>query len=284
MATILDTATATSFNIKDVTYISEDDKKVLGVLGDVMLVNSNGEELSLSSVSGGDTIYSNAYDDFTAAIVNNTRTITITGLPYTLEAMHVVGGIIYKIKVTTLAVTTVPLTNVSVAAGVITLADSPVVFDTGDVVVVYLAGPKKSYDVDLDLQKTQEQSPLNEQYVEASIVDTTNVATGTYYPAATGMPFGAYKNLSLTGKLIDGAAETTTLTIEVTNDEDTAGDWIQIYGYNTKTNAMVNLISALNQTTTFAWDFDGFNYRHLRLLITATAATNTVIIKMRRSY
>lgn len=141
------------------------------------------------------------------------------------------------------------------------------------------------YDSTLDLIKIQEQYPLSEQYLEASIADTTNVADATYYPSATGMAFGAYKNLSITGKLIDGAAETTTLTVEATNDSDTTtGDWIQIYGYDSKNNSIVNSISATNQTTTYALDFDNFNYANVRFKIAATAATNTVIIKLRRAY
>jgi hypothetical protein len=174
--------------------------------------------------------------------------------------------------------------TMSVAGDVLTVTGA--VFTGTDTFIVATNVPASGgYDSTNDWIKTSEQNPLNHEYVEASIVDTTNVATGTYYPAATGMPFGAYKNLSITGKLIDGAAETTTLTVEAMNDEDTAaGDWIQIYGYDTKNNATINSVSATNETKTFAWDFDIFNYRHIRFLITATAATNTVIIKLRRAY
>jgi hypothetical protein len=234
--------------------------------------------------ASGDIIYTNATGDFTATINNGTKTITIAGLPFTLEAINVVSGSIKKIAVTTNVVTDIPLTNVVVAAGVVTLADTDN-FVTGDIVLVYLVGPKKGYDLALDLIKTQEQSPLNQQYIEESIVDTTNVATGTYYPAATGMPFGAYKNLSITGKLIDGAGETTTLTWEITNDEDTATtDWVGVYGYNSVLDTTVQSVAATNETKLFAVDFDNFNYRHIRFLITATAATNTVILKCRRQY
>jgi len=121
-------------------------------------------------------------------------------------------------------------------------------------------------------------------YIEESIIDTTNVANGTYYPSSSGRTFGSYRNLSFTGKLIDGAGETTTLTLEATNDEDTTNaDWIQVYGYDPKNNLAVNAHSVTNETKTFTWDFDDFNYKYFRLKITATAATNTVIIKMRRS-
>jgi hypothetical protein len=141
------------------------------------------------------------------------------------------------------------------------------------------------YDETLDLIKVQEQYPLNHEYVEASIADTTNVATGTYYPASTGLAFGAYKNLSITGKLIDGAGETTTLSWEVSNDEDTAAaDWTPCYAYESVTDSTVLSVSATNETKLYAVDFDDFNYRYIRFKIVTSASTNTVIIKIRRSY
>lgn len=174
MATIIDNATSHSWQLKDITYLTADDKKAIGIIGDVMLVDSSGNEIT--SFGGG------------------------------------------------------------------------------------------------------------AQYDESSIVDDTNVADGTYYPAATGVAFGGYRGFTLTGKIIDGAGETTTLTVEVTNDEDPAtADWIQVYGYDTKNNAMVNSVSATAETKTFSWDFDGFNYRYVRFKIAASAATNTVIVKMRKT-
>lgn len=125
---------------------------------------------------------------------------------------------------------------------------------------------------------------MSVRYLETSLVDTTNVSTSTYYPSATGLAVGAYRNLSITGKLIDGVGETTTLTWEATNDEDTANaDWVQFYAYNSVTDTTVLNASATNQTTLFAIDFDNINYAFIRFKITTTAATNTVIIKMRRS-
>jgi len=227
--------------------------------------------------------YSNRRGDFTATITNGAKTITVTGLPFTLEAGHVQA--ITKVDSSGNKYT-MPNTNITVSGGVITVTDMPSAgFVTGDTVSVLLVGSTKTYDRTLDVQKTVDQSPVNQQYVEESIADTTNVADGTYYPSSTGMPYGGYKNLSLSGSLIDGAAETTTLTVEVTDDEDTTNaSWIQVYGYDAKNNTVVNSQAATNQTTTYAWDFDNFNYRHLRFKIAATAATNTVIIKCRRSY
>jgi len=120
---------------------------------------------------------------------------------------------------------------------------------------------------------------------EDSIIDATNIVSGTYFPSATGLLYGDFTDLSLTGKLIDGAGETTSLTVEGTNDEDNNNaDWIQVYGFDCKNNAVINTVSATNETKTFAWDFDKFNYKFLRFLITTTAPTNTVILKIRRRF
>lgn len=121
--------------------------------------------------------------------------------------------------------------------------------------------------------------------VEASVNDGTNVANNTYFYNILGIynhVVGRFRHISFTGRLIDGVAETTSLTVEGTNDEDFAGaNWVQLYGYDSQNDAWVNIINATNATVDFAWDFDFYNYRFIRCRIQATAATNTVIIKSR---
>ncbi len=97
-----------------------------------------------SSVGGGTSVYSTAQGDFTAVITDSTKNITIAGLNFTLEAKHVVNGLIKKITNSDV-VSTVPLTKVSVSGGVITLADADD-FVTGDTVEVTLVGPDKGFD------------------------------------------------------------------------------------------------------------------------------------------
>jgi hypothetical protein len=122
--------------------------------------------------------------------------------------------------------------------------------------------------------------------IEASVHDGINVANNTYFYNILGelldhVP-GKIRHISFTGRLIDGAAETTTLTVEGTNDEDfNNANWVTVYGYDSVNHIWVNQIFATNQTTDFAWDFDFWNYKFIRLRIQATAATNTVIIKSR---
>ena len=117
---------------------------------------------------------------------------------------------------------------------------------------------------------------------EWSVCDAVNVPTATYFPGIGGIAIGEYHHISLTGQLIDGAGETTTLTVEGTNDEDvTTANWVQVYGYDSRTHTWVNQQTITNGTLVYAWDFDYINYKFLRCLITTTAATNTVIIKAR---
>lgn len=130
---------------------------------------------------------------------------------------------------------------------------------------------------------TFEVNPLSDQYLEQSLVDTTNVSADThYYPATTGNLLGGFKDISFSGKLID-ADGTLTVTVEVTNDEDsTNADWIQVYIYDDKNNSVVNSITVTNGTLTFGLSANNINYRSYRVKVVASGATNTVIVKERR--
>jgi len=114
------------------------------------------------------------------------------------------------------------------------------------------------------------------------LLDTTDLAADThYYPAATGGEIGNNKDLSLSGKFID-ADGTFTMTIEATDDEDTASaDWIQVYGYDDKNNATTNSWTVTNGTLTFALSFNNINYNYYRVKVVNDGATNTAIIKAR---
>lgn len=164
---------------------------------DSFIVTTNAPRTSVSGgasgAGGGAIVYTNAAGDFIATVTNGAKTITITGLPFTLEALHVVGGAIKKIAVTTNIVTTVPLTNVSVSGGVITLPDTDN-FVTGDVVMVTLIGPDKAYDTALDTQLVTVQNP---DYAHTTSVET--LVSESAWPGVT-----AYTD--------DGAGNATTIT------------------------------------------------------------------------
>jgi len=219
---------------------------------------------------------------FTATISNGTKTVTIAGLAFTLEAKHVIAGSV-KVTDSNDEVTSVPLTDVAVSSGVITFADKLSDFATGDVVNVTLIGPDKTYDSDLDVTKVIDQAPEWSRYISETLVDDTNISAATvYYPSSTGASMDGYKDFSLSGKLID-ADGTITMTVEMMNDEDTtSGDWIQIYGYDDKNNVTTNSWTVTNGTLTFANSFNNANYTNYRVKVIYSGSTNTAIIKQRK--
>lgn len=193
----------------------------------------------------------------------------------------------------------------SATANVITVSGAGTPFASGDIYRVGIRYQDKAYTVATNSNRIEEINPLSQQFIEESLVDTTNVAAAaTYYPASTGMAMAGYKNFSITGKYIDGDATTTTLAVQGTNDEDsTNADWVaiqgQIQGITGTVTGIVGGVSgtpivpgsvcsglstAIAQTMTFAWDFDNCNYRFIRVVLTPGDATNTAIIKARRSY
>ncbi len=140
-----------------------------------------------------------------------------------------------------------------------------------------------AYDSGTDSNKGFEINPLSDQYASTSLVDTTNIAAATtYYPSSTGGTMDGYADLSFSGKLIEGAGETVTFEVEMTNDEDTAGDWIPVYFYDDQNNTTTNLITCTNTTTLIAVSFNNCNYRRYRVVVTPDSATNTVIVKERK--
>ncbi len=117
--------------------------------------------------------------------------------------------------------------------------------------------------------------------LETSLADTTDVAATThYYPDSDGFEMAGYKDMSLSGKLID-ADGTLTMTVEATND-DASPDWVQVYGYDDKNSSVVNSWTVTNDTLTFANSFNEMNYKSARVKLVASGATNTVIVKMRQ--
>jgi len=142
-----------------------------------------------------------------------------------------------------------------------------------------------NYDAATDSDKASEVSPLDSHYENSFVdVDTTNVGAGpTYYPASTGVSMDTLKSMSFSGKIIEGDAELNTLTVEVTNDEDTtSGDWQQIYFFDNLSNAWVNSYTCNGTTTQMAASLDNLDFRYVRFkFVGGASATNTLIIKAR---
>jgi len=120
---------------------------------------------------------------------------------------------------------------------------------------------------------------------DIDLVDATNLSADTrYYPASTGMLNDGKRDLSFSGKFIDGDG-TITMTVEVTNDEDpAAADWIQSHFYDDKNDVTVNSLTVTNGTLTFAISLNNFNYSYFRVVVVNAidaGPTNTLIIKGR---
>lgn len=245
-------------------------------------------------IKGGGTSITAEYfspDDFSVAYTS-ASTVTITGLPFTLQQ----GVNIVAVKVRNTS-TNITITYVNGSAGYAFAYSSGVVtaylngtaasiFTANDMYELGINAQKKAYDPTTDSNKISEVAPLSIQYVPDSLIDTTNVAAGTsYLPSATGMSMDGFKDLSFTGKIIEGDAVTDSFQVEVTNDEDPAtADWVVSYGFRVDTNAMVNIITTGGAagTYTFALDFDNFNFSYFRIKLITGDSTNTIVIKARR--
>ena len=230
--------------------------------------------------------------DFTATYTS-ASTITITGMPFTItNSSQIVYVKVYNTstKIATTYVAGSGDISFGYSAGVITIYQDGVAITaltTYDTYEVGINGQEKAYDPTVDVTKTIDQSPLSAKYVADSLVDTTNSSGTVYYPSSTGMSMDGYRSASFSGKFID-ADNTTTMTIEATNDEDTtSGDWqdVTICFNNDKAGVATSIgasIVATSATTNFAISREDFNYSYFRVKVVYGDATNTSIIKLRR--
>jgi len=126
-----------------------------------------------ASAGGGNNTYSTASNDFIATPTVGAKTITITGLPFILEAKHVIAGWVKK-RTSTGVVSTVATANVVVSGGVVTLSEESNNFASGDEIIMTLVGADKAYDQVLDNQLVNVQNP---DYAHTTSVET--LASGT---------------------------------------------------------------------------------------------------------
>lgn len=129
---------------------------------------------------------------------------------------------------------------------------------------------------------------ISRDYLEASWADLSNVAADAYYPSEDGFVLAAYDSVSLTGKVICGADNTSVLTIEATNDEDATPanrDWQTLYVYSNTLDTNINSIATgAGATSQIALSMNGLNFRYVRAKYDITRATtnnDTVILKAR---
>jgi len=143
------------------------------------------------------------------------------------------------------------------------------------------------YDTSSGADKNYITNSLNGDYVNGFIdVDITNVGAGpTYYPSSSGISLDGYKSLSFSGKMIEADAEANTLTVQVTNDEDTTNaDWQTVHFIDLITSTTTDAGSYVcNATTTQMFGLlKDLNARYVRLkFVGGASATNTLIVKVR---
>jgi hypothetical protein len=232
--------------------------------------------------------------DGTVAYTSNV-TVTCAGFPVTVDSANCT--VVYIMYKPTGGTWQTPLVNgaggvsLSAAANVITVAGAATPFAAGDTYVVGIQYQKKGYDPTTGAIIVSENSPINQQAPEDSLVDTTNVAAATnYYPSADGMQMLVSKGLSITGKFID-ADGTMTFDLEVTNDEDATAanrDWISagLASINTKTGiqTLAAALTVTNGTLTMGLRWTDLNFKYVRAVMTNDGATNAAILKARRVY
>jgi hypothetical protein len=155
------------------------------------LTNISSGNSTLSSEVNGQ-LYSSVGGDFKATAENATKTITISGLNFTLEAKHVIFGSVIKIDTNGVA-EELPLTTVTVSSGVITLADMSPAFISTDTVEVTLTGSKPAYLQDLEGDKTYEQNvSWNRTTTSFPILASAQTVTGTAANVGNEIPCSGY--------------------------------------------------------------------------------------------
>lgn len=110
----------------------------------------------------------------------------------------------------------------------------------------------------------------NENYLEAELVDDTDVSAATnYYPSSTGQAMGKYNNVCIHGVTTGGV----TFTVEAKIDDST--DWVDITqaGYRMDDNTSGNA-SLIDQTFMIA--FRDLYVREVRIKSVTADATNGV--------
>jgi len=132
-----------------------------------------------STISGGTGAYSNTKGDFTATANSGGKTVTISGLPFTLTAGSVAVGSALQ-KSSAGVNTAIPLTTVTVSGSVITFTDMAADFAVGDTVELSLVAQDKAHEVASNATRVGRIDPDWTKNLGYTIVEVTNGTDGTY--------------------------------------------------------------------------------------------------------
>lgn len=231
-----------------------------------------------ASAGGGASVWSTKQGDFTATTTASTTNITVTGLPWTLEAQNV--AIVEKFD-SSGNKSTLDLGNVVVSGGVITLGDEDN-FAAGDTVSVTLIGPDKAYDEAVDAQSTFVINQDSEKWTSPEhLVDISAQAAATLRYV---IPMEGYKDLSMHWLFTNSnAGDTITMTLWATNNaaaDDTADtNWVDVTG-----DLLTKTLTVTNGTIQFIEVLKEAFYLKLmvKLVVVSAGATNAADIYIKK--
>ena len=163
----------------------------------VQLLDSLSQDLQLQlATPTGVDIYCNSKGDFVATVNNGAKTITLSSINAALGTVtaNMVRRVVL-IKVTTNVVSVIPLTTLAVAANVITLADAPANFATGDVAIVWLQGPDQALNKTTNSIINSNLNPAWSRYTTVASLVATQTLTGAFADVGAEIDVQGYKNL-----------------------------------------------------------------------------------------
>lgn len=187
--TKLSLLTSESHRFEDVGYRTLEGARALGVVGEMVLVDEEGNvvvSLGGGGVGGGSNVYSNLGGDFDTSANTGTNTFDILGPPFVVEAGHVACGSVKRMDAAG-DTTDVELTSVVVTGTtggyVVAVADEDDVFVGTDIINAFIIGPERAYDIPLDSGKDIVQNPEWSHYTDiVTLLDITNsTVTGTQF-------------------------------------------------------------------------------------------------------
>lgn len=257
---------------------SDNDELFAGIIGMIGGVSLGGG----ASAGGGASVWSTKQGDFSAVITDSTKNITVTGLPWTLEAQNV--AIVEKWD-SSGDKSTLKLSNVVVSGGVITLGDEDD-FATGDVVAVTLIGPDKAYDEGGDQGMVFVTNQDSEKWtsVEHLVELSGQGSVDNIYV----IPFDGFRKISIHAQLATtNVGDSTTLSVWASNNPDAGDsgitDWVDV------SSLFPNISATANNTTVNHIDFVDTAIIPQKLMVriemsTGGSNTNTADVYIKKSF
>ena len=144
----------------------------------------------------GSDIYCNSKGDFTATVVNGAKQITLASLNAAIGT--VTSAMVRRVVIINTAddvAHVIPMTDITVAANVITLADAPANFATGDVAIVWLQAPDQALNKTTNSIINSNLNPAWSRYTTVAILVSTQTLTASFVDVGAEIDVQGYKTL-----------------------------------------------------------------------------------------